>query len=354
MNFILAATLMMTLVPTSQEPANAVSTPPEITIGLAGDTMIGNGVNQAIAEKGYLWPWGTMLTLLQSTDVNLVNLETTLTHRTKAAIPKLFNFRADPDKVKCLKEAHIQVVNLANNHSLDFGSLGLLETWQVLHEANITTVGVCTIASAFEPEIKEIKPPIIEKKGIRVGIIGTFDGTYSNPSWQDGTTSLRISCIEVGNIAPIKKAVSILRPQVDLIILSMHWGPNWRQEPTPEFQRFAHQVIDAGVDIFHGHSAHIFQGIEVYKHKLILYDTGDFVDDYEVDVRLRNDQACFFIVKAQKNRILQLKIIPTFIFDKQVSQAPDTLAHHILERMRKLSKPFGTNIDEAGIITISE
>ena len=111
-----------------------------VTIGLAGDTMLGRMVNEVITLKGYAYPWGNMIPVLKSTDINLVNLETTLTHYTKP-VPKVFNFRADPDRVQCLKEARIDVVNIANNHILDFGPEGLLETIKVLDQANIEYVG---------------------------------------------------------------------------------------------------------------------------------------------------------------------------------------------------------------------
>jgi poly-gamma-glutamate capsule biosynthesis protein CapA/YwtB (metallophosphatase superfamily) len=75
----------------------------------------------------------------------------------------------------------------------------------------------------------------------------------------------------------------------DLVVFSIHWGPNMRQAPPDEFKQFARAVLDAGADIFHGHSAHIFQGIEIYKGKPILYDIGDLIDDYYVDIVNKND-----------------------------------------------------------------
>ena len=345
MNVILATSIVLTAVILSaQKQEKVMNIAQEISIGLAGDTMLGRLVNDAITAGGYNWPWGTMLPILQSTDMNLVNLETTLTHQTKP-VPKVFNFRADPNKVKSLTNAHIDVVNLANNHILDFGPLGLSETIDVLHQSNIATVG------AGNNYDQAIKPAIIEKKGIRIGILGYTD---NEADWKAQPKKPGTNYIEVGDTEPINKAVSALRPHADLIILSIHWGPNMRQEPTQKFQQFAHQIIDTGVDILHGHSAHITQGIEVYNKKLILYDSGDFVDDYAIDNQLRNDQSCFFIVKAEKNKLIQVQLIPTIIDNMQVNKAKNHVYSQILKRMRKLSKPFGTSIDESGIINIGE
>lgn len=345
MKTIIALGITMSLFSISQYSyGTAMKKTQEITIGLGGDTMLGRLVNDVITTHGYDWPWGTMLPILQSTDINLVNLETTLTGHT-IAVPKVFNFRADPDKVKSLINARIDVVNLANNHSLDFGPLGLLETLDVLHKSNIVTIG------AGKNHEQAAAPAIIEKKGIRIGFFGCSD---NEPDWLATTDKPGINYIKVGDIGSIKKIVKKLRPHVDLIILSIHWGPNMREHPTKEFQQFAHEIIDSGVDILHGHSAHIPQGIEAYKNKLILYDTGDFIDDYAIDKRLRNDQSCFFIVKAQKNKLLEVTLIPTIIENMQVLKAQDPLAGQILERLRTLSKLFNTLIDQYGRITLHD
>jgi len=139
-------------------------------------------------------------------------------------------------------------------------------------------------------------------------------------------------------------AIIQLRPQVDLLILSIHWGPNMEERPTPNFKDFAHQLIEIGVDIIHGHSAHLFQGIEVYKKKIILYDTGDFIDDYYVDPYLRNDRSFFFIVEADKQELCKLRLIPALISNFQVNKAEGKDAEETLNRMQQLSKELNTTL----------
>ena len=106
----------------------------QLVIGLTGDVMIGRTVDTIISQYGYRYVWGNVLALLQSTDINVINLETTLTNSTKM-VDKTFNFKATPDKVKCLLDAHVTVANLANNHILDFSEKGLTETIQTLKKA---------------------------------------------------------------------------------------------------------------------------------------------------------------------------------------------------------------------------
>src|SRR5687768_10746163 len=102
-----------------------------ITIGLTGDVMIGRLVNDHLANASPHYIWGDLLPILRSTDFNLINLETTLT-KSKKIVPKVFNFKSDPKNVQTLKEARIDMVNLANNHVLDYGEEGLLETLSTL------------------------------------------------------------------------------------------------------------------------------------------------------------------------------------------------------------------------------
>ncbi len=311
-----------------------------IVIGLAGDTMLGRMVDKKINQTSYEYPWGDLLPLLQQTDLNLINLETTLT-RSKKKVPKLFNYKATPGKVKTLQAARIDVVNLANNHIRDFNDEGLLETVATLDATGIKHVGAGKNISAAK------QPVIITKKGIKVGIIGYTD---NEPSWLATEDKPGANYFSIGDIETVKNDIKNLRNQVDLLILSIHWGPNMRERPTQEFINFAHEIIDAGVDIIHGHSAHIFQGIEIYNGKLVLYDTGDFVDDYRIDPILRNDRSFLFLITVDKSGIKKLKLMPTLIDNMQVNVATGKEKEETLARMKMLSAEFGTKISDDGMV----
>lgn len=305
-----------------------------VCIGLAGDTMIGRLVNSYLEKTPPASIWGDLLPLLKSSDLNLINLEAALTHSTNI-VHKAFNFKSDPKNVQSLLEGAIDVVNLANNHVLDFSEEGLLETLETLDQANIKHVGAGR-------NIQEASAPIIiTRHGIRIGILGCTD---NEPSWIATGNRPGIRYLDVGDLGSIQANITALRPQVDLLILSIHWGPNMRERPSSQFVAFAHELIDLGVDLIHGHSAHIFQGIEVYKKKLILYDTGDFVDDYYVDPRLRNDRSFFFIIEANKQGLRSLRLVPTLISSFQVNKAIGQEAEQTLQRMQELSQEFHTSL----------
>ncbi|MFC1842423.1 CapA family protein [Candidatus Dependentiae bacterium] len=309
-----------------------------ITIGLAGDTMLGRLVNKKMDQVGHTYIWGNMLPILKKNNLNIVNLETTLTNSEKKA-PKIFNFKATPDKVKALQEANVHVVNLANNHMLDFYDEGLIETLDTLDKEGIKHVGAGRNIAQARTGI------IIEKNGIKIGVIGYTDYPQE---WKAGKNKPGTNVVTIGDIAQIKQDIKNLRKQVDILVLSIHWGPNKRKRPTPEFKTFARQIIDAGVDIIHGHSAHIFQGIEIHNKKIIFYDTGDFVDDYMVGPEIRNDWSFLFQVTVEKHgnktKIKNLKLIPLLIDNMQVNLATGTEKEKIINYMKMLSQKMGTEI----------
>jgi len=306
-----------------------------VTIGLGGDTMIGRLTNAVIAQHGCAYIWGNLLPVMQATDFNFVNLETTLT-KSNEFVPKTFNFKSDPQHATCLKFANIHAVNIANNHMLDFSVDGLLETVESLKNNKIKHVGAGKNLEAASA------PIIIEKNGIKIGFIGYAD--YPD-EWAAIEDEPGINYIRIGDIKRIKEDIDALKKRCNIVVISMHWGPNMRTHPTPEFINFAHNIIDAGADIFHGHSAHIFQGIEQYKNKLIFYDMGELVDDYAVDQDLRNDCSFFTIVTIDKKGIKSFKLIPIFINQMQVNKAIDQNYEWIVERIKKLSAEFNTNVE---------
>lgn len=303
-----------------------------IKIGLAGDVMIGRLVNQHLNHVSPQYIWGNTLPLLKSSDLNLINLEVALTTSDKI-IPKVFNFKADPFKVQSLKDASIDVVNLANNHILDFSEEGLLETLTTLENAHIQYVG------AGRNLQEASKPLIIEKGGLKIGIIGCTD---NEPTWKAQKQQPGTHYLDIGDIEAIESTIINLKSQVNFLILTIHWGPNMKIRPSRSFINFAHHLIERGVDLIHGHSAHIFQGIEHYLGKMILYDTGDFIDDYSVDPILRNDRSFFFLVEINQNGFQSLKAIPTLISNFQVNFSEGDEAKETLDRMQTLSNEFHT------------
>jgi poly-gamma-glutamate capsule biosynthesis protein CapA/YwtB (metallophosphatase superfamily) len=148
------------------------------------------------------------------------------------------------------------------------------------------------------------------------------------------------------DFAPVAEAITAARAQADLVIFSIHWGPNMREHPPDAFQHFAHRVIDSGATIFWGHSAHILQGVEFRDRAEILYDTGDFIDDYAVDQDLRNDLGALFVVDVFRHELAGVSILPVRIDHMTVTPAPDEDRTWVIRRMETLCADFGSRVSE--------
>lgn len=316
-----------------------------ITIGLTGDVMIGRGADEVIDKKGYRYPWGNTIALFESADINIINLETTLTRSKNAAI-KVFNFRAGPDKVRVLKESRISIVNIANNHILDFSEEGLSETIRVLDESGIKHAG----AGRNMREASEIA--IVEKNNLKVGVLGFTD---NEPEWKAEQDRAGTNYINVSNPDDRERLLQDIRQsraRVDLLIVSIHWGFNQVEEPPGEFVDLAREMADAGADLIHGHSAHNFQGIGLFNNRPVLFSAGDFVDDYIVDPYFRNDLSFFFMARADRDGIIELRLIPVKIAHCQVNLAMGKDYEECIKRIQRLSGKMGTVITNEGKVVV--
>jgi poly-gamma-glutamate synthesis protein (capsule biosynthesis protein) len=121
-----------------------------------------------------------------------------------------------------------------------------------------------------------------------------------------------------------------------------------RLRPPPRFRRFARRVLDSGADLFWGHSAHLVQGIELWQGKPILYDTGDFVDDYAVDAELRNDLSALFLLELDGSVVRRLELLPVHIRDLGVWIARGPVRALIVKRMTELCADLGTELEDRG------
>ena len=315
----------------------------ETVLAFTGDVMLGRLVNEMIGHMGHYYVWGDTLPLLKRADLRLINLECVIAEDGKPwdRSPKVFFFRADPHAIDVLKAAGIDYVSLANNHTLDFGDEAMLEMLKRLDEAGIAHAG------AGRNLQDASKPAVLEAGGLRIGVVSftnnepAFAAAESSP----GTNYIPITLAD-RVVRKVRAAVDNARALADIVVFSIHWGPNMRQRPTQRFREFAHAVIEMGADIFHGHSAHIFQGIEIYRGKLIMYDTGDFIDDYYVGPGETNDQQLLFLVTIAGRRIRRVEMVPVEISMCRVNIAGEDVQKEISKRFTSLSAEFGTEIEK--------
>lgn len=318
----------------------------QVTIALMGDVMLGRGVNEALQDMKPEEPWSDLLPLLHTASTRIANLECAITtHKRKwGRTEKVFHFRADPSAVKVLKVADINACSLANNHILDFEDAGLLDTIRYLDEAGICHSGAGkTLADANRPATWQTP------EGFSIALLAMTDNepSFAATNISPGTSYVPVS-VDLEILNGIEKRIANARKSgADIVVFSNHWGGNFVQHPSNLFRDFAHAVMDLGADIYHGHSAHVFHGIEIYHGKPIFYDTGDMIDDYAVYPWPRNDWSFLFMATFDRHGLLKLELHPVSLEFALVKLAQGEIRDRILEHMQDLSEEFGTKLEKS-------
>jgi poly-gamma-glutamate capsule biosynthesis protein CapA/YwtB (metallophosphatase superfamily) len=317
-----------------------------VVTALLGDVMLGRGVASRIARgrppEAF---WGNTLEVLHAADLVVANLECAVTDRGRPwdRTPKVFHFRAPPAATDVLAAARVDAVSLANNHVLDFQEQGLLDTLHHLDAAGIARAG------AGRDAAEAARPALLDAGGIRLGLLAFTD---NEPGWaaghgRPGTNVLQPSTADAA-LARVESGVHEARTAgADRVILSLHWGPNMVLRPPERFRRFARAALKLGVDVVHGHSAHVVQGVEEVDGGLILYDTGDFLDDYAVHPELRNDLSFIFLVEMDREGVRGLELRPVGLEPALVNRIEGDEAGWLARRTRQLSLELGTALAEA-------
>lgn len=223
-----------------------------ITITAVGDCTIGyddnfgyhNSFNYEYDKNGAEYFFENVKEIFEKDDLTIINLESTFTDHNQKR-PKKFNFKAPYNYVDILNKGNIELVNLANNHTYDYGEIGYVDTKNTLQKANINYFGNDNYY-------------IYEKNNIKIGFAGIF-------------------CIEWNCTNKVDKAIAELKAQdVDSIVLSFHWGIEKDYKQSNYQTKIGHYSIDKGADLIIGHHPHVLQGIEKYKDKYIVYSLANF------------------------------------------------------------------------------
>jgi len=312
---------------------------PGIQLTLVGDVMLGRMVNDILREVSPEYPWGDTRSRFLESDWRACNLECAVSNRGTPWMrtQKAFHFRSDAKNVAVLQAAKIDAVSLANNHALDFEEDALFETVEILDRTGIRHTGAGpSLDTAIRPAMSEVK-------GIKIAMVAFTD---NQPEWEAGTDRAGVFYLPIdatdARALLLFDTVRMTRKQADLLIVSAHWGPNWGYEPLAGHVRFGHLLIDAGADLIFGHSGHVFQGVEFYRGRPIIYCAGNFIDDYAIDEVERNDESFIFAIDVAEAGALRLKLAPTIIADCQARLARGGRARSIAGKMAPLCAKLGT------------
>lgn len=355
-----------------------------ITVFLCGDVMTGRGIDQILPHPGdpglregyvrsavryvelsealhgqlprpvgFAWPWGDSLRLMDEVApaARIINLETSITRSSEFAPGKGVHYRMSPANVATLQIARPDVCVLANNHVLDFGYAGLEETLDTLARTRLRVAGagrneLLARAPAVVPVASERRVLVFACGDASSGIPGSWAASPDRPGVNllPGLTD--------GVAAAMLEQVRSRKQAGDLVIVSIHWGSNWGFDVPAEQRRFAHLLIDGGVDIVHGHSSHHPRPIEVYRGRLVLYGCGDFINDYE-GIRgyehFRDDLRVMYFVSLEPSvgALIEVRMIvmqSCRLGLRRASSADARCLHQVLDH---LSRPYAARIDLA-------
>lgn len=351
----------------------------EIKLFLCGDVMTGRGVDQILPQSvdpqlyesyvkdardyvllaegengsisqpvSYDYIWGDALEIWKQAnpDFRIINLETSVTTHDEPWPAKTVNYRMHPDNVKVLATAKTDFCSLANNHSMDWGIAGLLETMETLEEAEIPYGGAGR-------NLQRASQPVILNMGENRVIMVCYGSETSGipASWEATGERSGLNLIRAPNkkhIAGIAKQILSLKQKGDIVVFSIHWGSNWGYHIPERQKEFARLLIDeAGVDLVHGHSSHHPIGIEVYQDKLILYGAGDFINDYEGISgyeNYRDDLSLMYfpVIDPEDGKLLDMRLYPMQIKNIKLNRASEADAKWLMERLNKEGMKLGT------------
>jgi len=358
---------------------------------LCGDVMTGRGIDQALPHpvnpvlyepyvrdaRDYIalaenahgpiprplpfdYIWGDALQELDraAVDFRIVNLETAITSAETAWPDKGIHYRMHPQNAGCLAAGGIDACVLANNHVLDWGYDGLSETLQTLDAAHIAHSGVGNDAE------QAMKPAVLGTSANRRVLLFSFGSITSGipEDWKATTISPGVNLLDdlsEETAARVCDEMRVHQQAGDLIIASIHWGDNWGYEIPREQIMFAHQLIEQGVAIVHGHSSHHIKAIEVFKSRLILYGCGDFLTDYEgitgYEV-FRGDLPLMYLIELDSatGELISLRMVPMQMRQFRLERALGSDAKWVCSLLNQLGDRFGTmtKLEEDGSLRV--
>lgn len=317
-----------------------------LTIVAVGDILLGRGVGSRLvkAQKDYKYPFEKVVGFLKEGDVVFGNLEEPITDSSHSLIGihqgGKYVLKNDVEAFEGIKYAGFNLLSLANNHILDYYDKGLYDTLEILDRNNIAHSG----AGKNLEEAR--KPAIIEKKGLKIGMLSYTDMAEV---LYKGNPPLRfIAEKERYGVAPrkydyIKEDVEKAREEVDILIVALHWGVEESFEILPEQVDLSHKLLDQGVDVILGHHPHQFHGIEIYKGKPVIYSLGNFIFDQNDP---ENQEAFIVDMKFEEKKLSSLSALPIRTIGKtQVVPVVGKDAEELLNRELELCRKLDSKCD---------
>lgn len=272
----------------------SIREPDYVTFAFLGDIMLDRGVKSSI-NKNFKGDYSILfekMGILKKQDIVFANLEGPASDKGKD-LKNLYSFRMHPSVIPALAGGGINIVSVANNHAGDWGIEAFNDTLFRLKENEISYAGGGTLSEVENPTI-------IEKYGIKIGFLGFSD---VGPNWLEATTEKQ--GILLANNPRFEKIIKNASEQVDHLIVSIHFGDEYKKVNNQRQQKLARTAIDNGAKMVIGHHPHVVQNTEIYKNGYIVYSLGNFIFDQKFS--LDTMQGMLLEAKLRKNGELSIK-----------------------------------------------
>ncbi|GGG15668.1 CapA family protein [Paenibacillus abyssi] len=327
--------------PAADENENVVDNDSRVLLAFVGDILLASSVESLMEKHGYEYPYEKALSYLADADLTAGNLENPITERGTPAPDKSYIFKGSPKNLPAFKDAGFDVVSLANNHTLDQGVEGLLDTMGHLDEAGIPHVG------AGNDDVEAFTPVILESKGVRVAYLG-LSRVVPVVEWK--AEKYRAGVAETYDTTRAVEAIKKASDEADIVVVMVHWGQELNDYPLDYQKSFAREYIDAGADLVIGSHPHVLQGFEQYKGKWIAYSLGNFIFNMTRTERAADTG----VLDATCDRAgdCSLRFHPMRAVASQPAPLEDDDAAALLQRIASLS--FNVSIDAQGHLIPNE
>lgn len=286
--------------------AAAMAPEPVVHLTAVGDVNLDRTLGIAIENGNLDYPFEFVAPILQAADYTIGNLETAL-GATGEPAAKRYPFRSPSGAAESLARAGFDLVSLANNHAMDYGPEALLEGMDLLHAQGVATVGAgADDTAAHTPHFAEIN-------GLTIAFLGYVNvpieaGTnFDTASWTATDTAPGLAWADPERI---REDVAAVRPDVDLVVVVLHSGYEYIEEPGEAQIAAAQAATEAGADLVVGHHAHILQGIQYHDGGVIAYGLGNFA--FNID---GPPETAVLNVWLDRDGVRQIEVRPAFVME---------------------------------------
>ncbi len=291
-----------------------------ITLLFAGDIMLSRGVaNQIKKHQDVRWPFLKIATTTREADLTFGNLEGPISDRGENQ-GSIYSFRSSPEVIEGLSFAGFDVLSLANNHIWDWGKDALIDTITMLEHSGLKGVGAGeNYQEANAPVIKEIGST--GSSQVKVAFLAYTDlypKSLEAHSTSSGQATPGISSFELEKAKTDIQQLKSLK-LADIIVVSFHWGEEYKTEANESQKRIARELIDAGADLIIGHHSHVVQEIEQYQNGWIAYSLGNFIFDQNFSKETVEGLMLEVVIKNKKiSEVSPIKIKINSAFQPEV------------------------------------